>query len=241
MIMLNMDEIIKGKKILIVDDNEDTVVLYKRMLRPKGYTIIVARNGEDALVRAREENPHLILLDVGLPKLDGYDICEMLKSSEKTKMIAVIIVTCYSAMANKLRGYDKGADDYIIKPVNKDELLAKIHVLLKIKYLHEQLIEAEKLKTLAQVAVRVNHDINNPLCSILANGEMLRTSLEKKGNSPDDLKRIDLILEQIEKIKTVIEMLSKATKVISMDYIKGVQMLDLERSVQPYFESREYL
>ena len=239
--MLNMNEIIKDKKILIVDDNEDTVVLYKRMLRPKGYDIIVARNGEDALVKAREENPHLILLDVGLPKLDGYDICEMLKSSEKTKMIAIIIVTCYSAIANKLRGYDKGADDYVIKPVNKDELLAKMQVLLKIKYLHEQLTEAEKLKTLAQVAVRVNHDINNPLCSILANGEMLRSSLEKQVSSSDDIKKVDLIIEQIEKIKTVVEMLSKATKVISTDYIKGIQMLDLERSSQPYYETREYL
>ncbi|MGA1823608.1 MAG: response regulator [bacterium] len=239
--MLNINEIIKDKKILIVDDNEDTVVLYKRMLRPKGYNIMVARNGEDALVKAREENPHLILLDVGLPKLDGYDICEMLKSSDKTKMIAIIIVTCYSAIANKLRGYDKGADDYIIKPVNKDELLAKMQVLLKIKYLHEQLTEAEKLKTLAQVAVRVNHDINNPLCSILANGEMLRSSLEKQRSSSDDIKKVDLIIEQIEKIKTVVEMLSKATKVISTDYIKGIQMLDLERSSQSYYESREYL
>lgn len=239
--MLNINEIIKDKKILIVDDNEDTVVLYKRMLRPKGYDIIVARNGEDALVKAREENPHLILLDVGLPKLDGYDICEMLKSSDKTKMIAIIIVTCYSAIANKLRGYDKGADDYVIKPVNKDELLAKMQVLLKIKYLHEQLTEAEKLKTLAQVAVRVNHDINNPLCSILANGEMLRSSLEKQSSPSDDIKKVDLIIEQIEKIKTVVEMLSKATKVISTDYIKGIQMLDLERSSQPYYEGREYL
>jgi len=229
--MNKVNEITKGKKILIVDDNEDTVLLYRRLLNRKGFNIIVARTGEEALIKVREENPHLMLLDLGLPKLDGYDICEMIKSSEKTKMIPVIIITCHAAKDNKLRGYKKGADDYITKPVIQDELVARIYNLLKKEHDYEQATEDEKLKTLVQVAVRVNHDINNPLCTILANAELLRASAETHENNKEDIRRLDLILKEVDRIKHVVLALSEATQVISTDYVDGVKMLDLERSI----------
>lgn len=228
----DIQEIVKGKTILIVEDNEDTIFLYRIKLKKAGFKIIVARTGEEALIKVKEENPYLILLDLELPKLDGYDICEILKSSEQTRMIPVIIITCHNEVDNKLLGYDKGADDYITKPINENVLIAKICSLLKKRNLQEKDTEIQKVKTLVEVAVRVNHDINNPLCTILANAELLRMSAEKLPNNKDDIRRLDLILNEVDRIKNVVSTLSEATKVISTDYVDGVKMLDLERSIE---------
>jgi len=92
------------------------------------------------------------------------------------------------------------------------------------------LLCGHQIETLAQIAVSVNHEINNPLCSISANAEMLRTTID----SNDDmvLRKIDIILKEVDRIKQVIRKLSNATRVISMEYISGVKMLDLDKSAR---------
>jgi len=217
-----------SKTILVVDDNQDMVHLFKKILSIHGYKVISAGNGADALKIAFETPPDLILLDLAMPKMDGYAVCKQLKASNKTNMIPIIIVTCRDSMKEKIQGLETGADDYITKPIYYVELLTRIESLLKIRELHQRLIKIQKLETLAQVAVTVNHEINNPLCSISANAEMLRTTLE----NPDEaiLRKIDIILKEVDRIKQVINKLSHATRVVSMEYISGVKMLDLDKS-----------
>lgn len=225
---MKIDESIKGKTIMVVDDNRDMVHLFKRILTNRGYQVISAEDGLEALQMVEETPPDLILLDLSLPKMDGYKVCQRLKDSDTTTMIPVIMVTCRGGMTDKIQGLATGADDYITKPVNNEELLARVESLLKIRDLHERLTEARKLETLAQVAVSVNHEINNPLCSIVANAEMLKECLA--GAHESVMHKIESILKESERIKQVINKLSNATKVISRDYIPGIKMIDLDGS-----------
>lgn len=224
----NIDEAIKGKYILVVDDSEDMLHLYKRILTKQGYKVHSAENGHNGLKMAHETHPDLIILDVTMPKLNGYEVCNKLKESDDTEMIPVIIVTCRSDMEDKIQGLETGADDYLTKPINNAELLARVKSLLKIRELNERLVQAQKLETLAQVAVSVNHEINNPLCSISANAEVLKGILTDADSKV--IRKIDIIIKEVERIKQVVDKLTRATRVISTDYISGIKMIDINES-----------
>ncbi|MBN2372270.1 response regulator [bacterium] len=225
---LSIDEAIKGKRIIVVDDNKDMVYLYRKILKDQGYQVGSAENGLDGIQLILKELPDLVLLDLSMPKMDGYQVCKRLKNIEETKTIPVIMVTCRGNTRDKIYGLELGADDYIKKPVNNEVLLARVKSLLKMKEMHERLTEARKLETLAQVAVSVNHEINNPLCSISANAEMLKTSIA--GADERLIHKVDIILKEVDRIKQVVSKLTNATRVISTEYISGVKMLDLDES-----------
>ncbi len=117
-------------KILIVDDESDIVSALTIRLESLGYEIISAEDGITALEKARSEKPDLILLDVMLPKLDGYKVCRMLKFDEKYKDIPIIIITAKGEELNRRMGMDMGANAYITKPFKPEDLTSKIKELL---------------------------------------------------------------------------------------------------------------
>lgn len=119
------------KKILIVDDEADLVETIRFPLEKEGYTVLVSYNGEDALNQARKENPDLIILDVMLPKLDGYKVCRLLKFDERYKHIPILMLTAKIQEKDKLLGKETGADEYITKPFDIGELLEKIKSYLR--------------------------------------------------------------------------------------------------------------
>jgi DNA-binding response OmpR family regulator len=118
------------KKILIVDDEVDLVKTIRFSLEAEGYTVLVSYNGEDALTQARKETPDLILLDIMLPKLDGYKVSRLLKFDERYKHIPVLMLTAKTQEKDKLLGKETGADEYIIKPFDMNELIKKIEKYL---------------------------------------------------------------------------------------------------------------
>ena len=111
-----------NEKILVVEDCEDILMLLRSMLKSKGYRVVAAENGDEALRMVKDEEPHLVLLDLSLPKIDGYSVCRMLKESENTRYIPIIIVTCKSSIQEKVMGLELGADDYIVKPFCREEV-----------------------------------------------------------------------------------------------------------------------
>jgi len=123
----------KKGKILIVDDAVDTVELLKKRLRFEGYDTAEAYDGEEGLKLVAEYNPDLIILDVLMPKLDGYEVCQRLKSDENTKYIPVLMLTAKSEVADKVKGLDIGADHYLAKPFNYKELSARVRSLVATK------------------------------------------------------------------------------------------------------------
>ena len=117
-------------KILVVDDEADLVETLRFPLEMEGFNVLVSYNGEDALNKARKENPDLILLDLMLPKLDGYKVCRLLKFDERYKHIPILMLTAKTQQKDKLLGQETGADEYITKPFEIDELMKKIKAYL---------------------------------------------------------------------------------------------------------------
>lgn len=119
------------KKILLVDDEPDLVETIRFSLENEGFTVLVSYDGEDALNQARKENPDLILLDLMLPKLDGYKVCRLLKFDERYKHIPILMLTAKTQEKDKLLGKETGADEYLTKPFEIDELLEKVKSYLR--------------------------------------------------------------------------------------------------------------
>lgn len=120
-------------KILIIDDEVDLVETIRFPLELEGYQVLVAYNGEEGLHLARKEKPDLIILDLMLPKIDGYKICRFLKFDEKYKHIPIIMLTARSQEKDRLLGKETGADEYITKPFDLDNLLKKINKYISAK------------------------------------------------------------------------------------------------------------
>ena len=118
------------KKILVVDDEADLVETLRFPLEMEGFNVLVSYNGEDALHQARKENPDLILLDLMLPRLDGYKVCRLLKFDERYKHIPILMLTAKTQEKDKLLGKETGADEYITKPFDIDELMKKVKAYL---------------------------------------------------------------------------------------------------------------
>jgi DNA-binding response OmpR family regulator len=120
-------------KVLVVDDEEHILMILKDSLEFSGFTIVTATNGEEALEVVAKENPELVVLDIGMPKLDGWEVCRRLKGDPKTKALPIIILTAYAQTSDQRKGMDLGADRFITKPCDLTYLVEEINALLKKK------------------------------------------------------------------------------------------------------------
>src|SRR5215469_2610061 len=125
-------------RILIVDDNEANRDILDARLKVHGYDLLQAVDGEDALVAARQHLPDLILLDVMMPKLDGFEVCRRLKGDASLPFMPIILVTAKTASTDVVAGLDAGADEYLTKPIDQAALVARVRSVLRIKALHDQ-------------------------------------------------------------------------------------------------------
>ena len=118
------------KKILLVDDSSTILMMEKFILRNGPYELVTATNGEEGVRKAAEHLPDLILLDVIMPKMGGFEACRLIRGAEKTKSIPIIMVTTRGEAANVEAGWANGCTDYVTKPINSIELLAKVRNFL---------------------------------------------------------------------------------------------------------------
>lgn len=119
-----------SKKILLVDDSSTVLMMEKMILAAECYELCTASNGKDAVERARNERPDLILMDLVMPQMDGVDACKAIRADETTREIPIIMVTTRGESDSLERSYLGGCNDYVTKPVNANELLTKIRNLL---------------------------------------------------------------------------------------------------------------
>jgi two-component system alkaline phosphatase synthesis response regulator PhoP len=123
-------DILRKKKILVVDDEKDLTTLVSLHMKMAGFEVLTANNGEKALDLSREEKPDLIILDLMLPKIDGWQVCERLRQDIATQDIPVIMLTARAETEDKLKGFESGADDYVTKPFSPRELVARVKRVL---------------------------------------------------------------------------------------------------------------
>lgn len=119
------------KKILIIEDDKDIVEMIKYNLEKERYSSVVSFNGKQGISLAKKNNPDIILLDLMLPDIDGFDVCKLLKNNELTDRIPIIMLTAKSREADKVAGLELGADDYLTKPFSPRELIARIKAVLR--------------------------------------------------------------------------------------------------------------
>jgi DNA-binding response OmpR family regulator len=119
-----------AKRILIVDDEKDLVDILKARLEIEGYEVLTAYDGQEGLEKAQEEKPDLILLDIMMPKMNGYQVCRLLKFDDEYKRIPIVIITARGQEQDKSTGEEVGANEYITKPFENGVLLAKIKELI---------------------------------------------------------------------------------------------------------------
>ena len=129
----------RPERILVVDDHPDNVEIINVRLSSRGFEIETATNGEEALQKVHENPPHLILLDVMMPLMDGYEVSRRIKNDDSLPFIPIILVTARDSTQDKVDGLDAGADDYLTKPVNFPELEARVRSMLRIKRLQDEL------------------------------------------------------------------------------------------------------
>lgn len=118
------------KKILVVEDEPDIADGIEIRLDMAGYKVIKAGNGQEAVLKARNELPDLVLLDLMIPKMDGYEVCRVLRSAESTKKTPILILTALQMVGDVDKAFEAGANDYLSKPFTNERLLAKIEKLL---------------------------------------------------------------------------------------------------------------
>jgi len=149
-------------KILVVDDTPKNVKLLADLLTVKGYSVVTAESGRQALAQLEAERPDLVLLDVVMPEMSGYEVCRKIRENPVTQILPVVMVTALDPSEERVKGLDAGADDFLTKPINRAELLARVQSLLRIKELHDEVqTQAAKLsewnKNLEQ---RVREQVN---------------------------------------------------------------------------------
>ncbi|HBA72970.1 MAG TPA: two-component system response regulator, partial [Geobacter sp.] len=129
-------------RILCVDDEPMNLSLLEAMLAPRGYEVTMASNGLEALEKIQRECVDILLLDVMMPEMDGFEVCRRIKSDDQYRNIPVVMITAYAARENRIKGIEAGAEDFISKPFDSMEVMARINMLLRVKALNDQLYSA---------------------------------------------------------------------------------------------------
>ncbi|HSA59543.1 MAG TPA: HD domain-containing phosphohydrolase [bacterium] len=135
----------RNPRLLVVDDNKTNIELIKKQLHGQSYLFEEATNGHEALEKIRSWRPDLILLDLMMPGMSGYEVCKTVKGDKDLRFIPVIVITALSELEDKLKAIDMGADDFLIKPFNKLELATRIRSLLRLKALYDDLDTSENI------------------------------------------------------------------------------------------------
>jgi len=199
-------------KILVVDDQPVNVQLLKRKLEREGINVIAAYTGQEALDLVPVEKPDLILLDVMMPDMDGMEVCQRLQETEDTRSIPIIFITARSSKESKLEGLAVGAVDYITKPIDLDETLARVQTQLRFVAINREMVdlqrrlqEARRAATVGAVTQGIAHNLNNLLGVVLGYLDLIKAHPTK----PEFVKKnAEHVESAVQRIVNIIKQLS---------------------------------
>ena len=217
------------KRILVIDDLPENVFMLQDRLEHEGYKVLTAYNGKSGIEKAQNEVPDLILLDVMMPDINGFEVCKTLVNDSRTSDIPIILVTAKTDAEDIKEGLESGAYDYIKKPINKIELLARVKSELKLSDANKLLVEVEKRNTFFATVVTANHKIKQPLTLISLSSAAIKRELKKDEISKDTvLEKIKYIDLAITEITAVLDQLNKIKEPVLSNYTKTIKMVKVE-------------
>ena len=162
------NEPLRAGKVLVADDLPANVKLLSEMLTREGYQVVTASDGEQALRMVDETHPDLVLMDVIMPKLNGYEVCERMKQNPATRLTPVVLITALNASADRIQGINAGADDFLTKPVNAHELKARVRSLVRLKRYTDDLESAESVILSLALVIEARDAYTDGHCQRLA-------------------------------------------------------------------------
>jgi two-component system cell cycle response regulator len=218
------------KRILVIDDLPENVFLLKDRLEHEGYEVLTADCGNSGIEKATDEIPDLILLDVMMPDINGFEVCKTLVNDSRTSGIPILLVTAKTDAEDTKEGLDAGAFDYIKKPINKIELIARVKSALKLSEANKLLVEVEKRNTFFATVVTANHRIKQPLTILSLSSAAIKRELKKDNISKDTLLgKLKYIDTAITEIADVLDQLNTIKEPVLSDYTKNVKMIKVEK------------
>lgn len=216
---MDKTELNKQKKpiVFIVDDVPKNLQVLGNTLRNRDYNISVATSGEQALSMMDKIQPDLILLDVVMPGIDGFQVCKKLKTFEKTKNIPIIFLTAKTQTEDIVKGFELGAVDYVTKPFNKEELLARVHTQLALRNAQKEIVELEQKNMVSTMGITVCHEINQPLTVIKDYCELFLNSIDMKSLTGEQKNYLAKVKEGVEKIQAFLKKFTDSASSIHVE------------------------
>jgi len=195
--------------VLIVDDNSNNVKIIAITLRELNYKLVIATSGQSAIEMVDKTRPDLVLLDIMMPGMDGYETCEIIKSKKENENIPIIFLTALNDKGNIVRGFEVGGVDYITKPFNKEELISRVKTHLELKFTQDELQKTSNylynLNSLKDKMFSViGHDLRSPLGSVKMTLEYLSETVTE--TTGEELKTtVDLLLKTTDEVFSLLE------------------------------------
>ncbi len=215
------------KTILITDDNPVNVQTISKILQKIGYKTDAADNGKTCIEKTKNIQPDLILLDISMPETSGITVCKTLRKKSYAKTIPIIFVTAHTDNTTLKQAFDSGGTDYVRKPINRIELLARIKSALIQQELIKNLILDEKLKSVLEMAGAVCHELNQPLQYISGSLELLLMSLPRNDAQYEEITKIK---GQVDKMGKITKKLMSITTYETTSYVGNTRIIDIHSS-----------
>ena len=230
-------------KILVVDDQPINIKLLQRKLERQEMEVLVAYNGRECLQVVKETPPDLILLDVMMPEMDGIETCQHLKSDPATETIPVIFITAKASKEGKLEGLDAGAVDYITKPIDLDETLARVRTQLRLQEmfrenieLQERLGDVRKAAAVGAITQGIAHNLNNLLGVVVGYLDLIKSGYD----SPDMVKRSVMLMDHaINRMVGIIRQLGTIANNELIELTPHTIVSIIEQSIERFKQENE--
>ncbi len=222
----------KPVRLLIVDDDADYARLLVECFTGLGFQVIYVNSGEKALQEVEKLPPDIVLLDIVMPEMDGFEVCRQIRQVAECASTIVIMLTSKEEVEDKIKGIDIGANDYIVKPFGLSELfevVARVNRFLETKSSYLRRLEEEKFSTLRGAANTVCHEINNPLTTIVGSARILAKQFGEQDLSQLKIET-ESILEAALRIQNITHQFARAIRVVTTEPVPGVRMIDLQAS-----------
>ncbi|MDO9463951.1 MAG: response regulator [bacterium] len=224
------------RTILVVDDDPNIIQAVSFVLKKEGYIVTTAVDGKEAFKKAKEELPHLIILDVMLPKLSGFEVCKRLKANTQTRKIRTIMLTARSEEKDKRLGEKLGVNAYITKPYNIDEVLFTVKRAIEKKELQRSIEKMKKAALVGYMGEAMSHEIFNPL-SVVSGSVQLLMSRIKKGKKLTTKEYEDFFKNITKNVERCIEIINIFRKFYASIGIE-IKPRNLEETLRDILEGK---